>query len=68
MEQEIAEAKHRLFQEESKQVTRLKYIMIVIMILAAIAVSTVVYFVTKNSEEEEFEAMYEGAAEKLLSK
>jgi hypothetical protein len=37
-----------------------------IMILAAIAVSTVVYFITANAEENQFQVMYEGASEKLL--
>ena len=40
--------------------------MIAIMLLAAIAVCTIVYIETVNAEEEEFQAMYEGAAEKLL--
>jgi hypothetical protein len=36
------------------------------MILAGIAVSTTVYFITKSAEIDNFEAMYEGASEKLL--
>ena len=66
--QELLEEKERMFHDESKQVTRLKRIVLLIMILAAIAVSTVVYFITKNAEEEQMSAMFEGAAEKLLGK
>jgi hypothetical protein len=60
------EEKERLYQNESKQVKRLKNIVLLIMVVAAIAVSTIVYFITKNSEINQFHAMYEGAAEKLL--
>ena len=66
--QELLEEKERMFHDESKQVSRLKRIVLLIMILAAIAVSTVVYLITKNSESEQMSAMYEGAAEKLLGK
>jgi hypothetical protein len=66
--QEMLEDKERMFQNESKQVRRLKGIVLLIMILAGIAVSAVVYVITKNSEISQFEAMYEGAAEKLLGK
>ena len=66
--QELLEEKERMFQNESKQVTRLKRIVLLIMILAAIAVSTVVYFITANSQQTTFAAQYEGASEKLLGK
>jgi hypothetical protein len=55
-----------MFQNESKHVRRLKGIVLLVMILAAIAVSTVVYEITKNSEVKQFQAMYEGASAKLL--
>lgn len=64
--EELMEEKERMFQQESRQVARLKRIVLLIMLLAAIAVSTVVYFISKNSEIRQFESMYEGAAEKLL--
>lgn len=57
-----------MFQTESQQVTRLKRVVLLIMLLAAVAVSTVVYFITKNAETTRFEAMYEGSADKLLGR
>lgn len=65
--QELLEEKERMFQNESKQVAKLKRLVLLIMIVTAIAVSTVVYFITRNAEIHQFEAMYEGAAEKVLS-
>jgi hypothetical protein len=50
------------------KVLRLKRMVLLIMVLAGIAVSTTVYFITKNAEVDNFEAMYEGASEKLLGK
>lgn len=64
--QELLEERERMFHNESKQVNRLKRVVLLIMVLAAVAVSIVVYFITKNAEEGQFEAMYEGSAEKLL--
>jgi len=36
------------------------------MLVAAIAVSVVVYFITHGAQEDEFETMYAGAAEKIM--
>ena len=66
--QEMLEQKERMFQAESEQVKRLKYLVLLIMVLVAIAVSTTVYFITSKAETAQFEALYEGAAEKLLGK
>jgi hypothetical protein len=67
-EQEEYEAKERMFQSESKQVFRLKILVMLILLLAAIAVSLTVYFLTSDSENEKFEASYEGAAELVVGK
>ena len=66
--QEMLEQKERMFQTESQQVKRLKYLVLLIMVLVAIAVSTTVFFVSSKAETAQFEALYEGAAEKLLGK
>ena len=66
--EDLLEEKERMFQKESIQVTRLKRLVLLIMLLAGIAVCTVVYFITKNAEISQFESIYEGASEKLLGK
>ena len=66
--EDLLEEKERMFQKESIQVTRLKRLVLLIMLLAGIAVCTVVYFITKNAEVSQFESIYEGASEKLLGK
>lgn len=66
--EELLEEKERMFQKESIQVTRLKRLVLLIMILAGVAVSTTVYFITRNAEISQFESIYEGASEKLLGK
>ncbi|GKY96214.1 hypothetical protein MPSEU_000581300 [Mayamaea pseudoterrestris] len=65
--QELLEEKEAMFKNESAQVTRLKRFVLLIMVLAGIAISTVVYFITLRSEEQSFTAMYFGASEKLLA-
>ena len=59
--------KNTLAKEETKQVFRLRVAVVVILIAAATAVSLAVYFITKNSEKEEFEIQYSGVANKILN-
>ena len=50
----------------STKVVRLRVIVITALLVAAAAVSSVVYLITRNSEMEEFEIQYEGNAEKVM--
>lgn len=58
--------KNSLAKEETKQVFRLRVAVVLILIAAATSVSLAVYFITKNSEKEEFEIQYTGVAKKIL--
>ena len=53
-------------QNETKHVFRLRVLVIAVIILAAVAVSLVVFFLSKNGEEEEYEMQFEGTAEKVM--
>lgn len=53
--------------EESIQVLRLRLLVLLAIFLAAVAVSISVYFLTANSEKDEFEQQFEGASSKILS-
>ncbi|CAB9511628.1 Receptor-type guanylate cyclase gcy [Seminavis robusta] len=53
--------------EESAQVFRLRLLVLLAILLAAVAVSLVVFFLTTNSEVDEFETQFEGASTKILT-
>ena len=50
----------------SATVFRLRVLVIIALLLAATAVSIVIYVVTRNAEMDEFEIQYEGNAEKVI--
>jgi hypothetical protein len=50
----------------STKVFRLRALVIIALLLAATAVSIVIYLVTRNAEMDEFEIQYEGNAEKVI--
>jgi hypothetical protein len=50
----------------SSKVVRLRVLVLIALLLAAAAVSTVIYVITRNSEMEEFELQFEGNAEKVI--
>ena len=54
-------------QEESAQVFKLRLLVLLVIFLAAIAVSLAVYFLTANSQTDEFENQFEGASSKVLT-
>lgn len=56
-----------LAEKETKSVFRLRVAVIFALFVAASVVSAVVYVITTRAEESEFEAQFEGAADKLLS-
>lgn len=53
--------------KESDQVFRLRLLVLLAILLAAVAVSLAVYFLTANSEKHEFEQQFEGASRKILT-
>jgi hypothetical protein len=50
----------------STKVFRLRVLVIIALLLAATAVSIVIYVITRNAEMDEFEIQYEGNAEKVI--
>jgi class 3 adenylate cyclase len=58
--------KDQLAENETRAVFKLRVLVLLALLLAAIAVSLVVYFITSNSEEDEFQGQYEGHATKVL--
>lgn len=47
-------------------VFRLRVLVILVLLMAATAVSVVVYLITRNAQKDEFEIQYEGVAEKVV--
>ena len=60
------EVESLLAKKETRYVLRLRILVFLALLLAALAVSLTVYFITKNAEGEQFNAAYEGSSEKLL--
>jgi len=56
-----------LSNEETKKILRLRAMVIVVLILTAVAVSSVVFAVTTNGETVQFETTWEGAADKVIA-
>jgi hypothetical protein len=50
----------------SRKVVRLRVLVLIALLLAAAAVSTVIYVITRNAEMDEFEVQFEGNAEKVI--
>jgi hypothetical protein len=60
------EEKIRFTPSMTRNVFRLRLLVFLVLLMAAIAVSFVVYYVTKGGETEEFEASYQGTASKVI--
>jgi hypothetical protein len=58
--------KERLGQAETNAVFRLRLLVFLVMLLAAIAVSFTIYIITSKAEQDEFESQFDGAASKVL--
>jgi hypothetical protein len=58
---------NRISKHETNAVRKQKYIVLAVMIVAAIAVCIVVHTMTKKSENENFDSNFVGAAEKLIA-
>jgi hypothetical protein len=63
---EQKEEKIELANRESTIVFRLRLLVFLVLLIAAVAVSLIVYYITYGAEEEESKTQYESAAEKVL--
>jgi hypothetical protein len=55
-----------LARKETESVNRLRYIVLVILILVSIGVSLLVYYITKQTDEEEMTSQFETASARLV--
>jgi hypothetical protein len=58
--------REQLAQKETRIVFGLRLLVILVLLLAAIAVSVVVYYITRNAEVDEFETQYKALADTVL--
>jgi hypothetical protein len=58
--------KERLGQAETNAVFRLRLLVFLVMLLAAVAVSLTIYIITSEAEQDEFESQFDGVASKVL--
>jgi hypothetical protein len=58
--------KEQLAAKESKTVFLLRVVVIIVLLLAAVAVSVVVYLITRNAEIDEYETQYKALADTVL--
>jgi len=65
-EQTDEEQKLQLSKKETEVVFRLRLIVFLILFLASIAVSLIVYFITAGATDDEYESDYAAAAEKVI--
>jgi hypothetical protein len=56
-----------IVKSESTAVFRLRFLVFMAMLFAAVGVSLAVYFVTANNENEEYHAQYDGSASKIIT-
>ena len=64
---EESSSRYAIAEKETKQVFMQKLLVLAVLLVAATAICLTVYFITTNAEEEEFEAHFEGGAEKIVS-
>jgi hypothetical protein len=67
MDEDAHGIKDQLSRKETAAVFRLRVVIITALLLAATAVSFIVYIITRSAEVDEFEIQYEGAAEKVVA-
>ena len=58
--------KQALARQETKQVFRLRILVVLVLIAAATAISVTIYFIIRNADIDEFQLEYEGSANKLV--
>jgi hypothetical protein len=56
-----------IVKRESTAVFRLRFLVFMAMLFAAVGVSLSVYFLTSNNEDEEYHAQYDGSASKIIT-
>jgi hypothetical protein len=62
----VPNRKERLGQAETNAVFRLRLVVLLVLLLAATAVSVTIYIITSGAEQKEFESQFDGAASKVL--
>jgi len=63
---EVKQNDEELGRRETTNVLRLRLLVFLVLLMAAVAVSVIVYFITTGAEREEAESQFAGAAEKVL--
>jgi hypothetical protein len=58
--------KKQLVKKETDDIFRLRVIVVLILILAATGVSVLVFLISKKSDDEEFDAQFQGASQQLI--
>jgi hypothetical protein len=58
---------NKIAKRESTAVFRLRFLVFLAMLFAAVGVSLAVYFLTHNNEEEVYHAQYDGSASKIIT-
>ena len=65
-DEDLQSIKNALTQKESKQVFRLRVLVILILLAAAASISYTVYYLERTTQVDQFEAAYFGTAEKII--
>lgn len=55
-----------LTKQETKNVDRLRISVLIAIVLSGIGITLAIYFISKQSEQDSFDAQYDGAATKIL--
>ena len=63
---EAQDIKDSLASIETRQVFRLRFVVLLILVAAATSISVTVFFITRNAEKEEFQIQYYGIADKII--
>ncbi|CAB9515699.1 Receptor-type guanylate cyclase gcy [Seminavis robusta] len=65
--QQEASSSYEIAKQESRRVFKQKVLVLLVLFLAAVAVSLTVFFITRNAETDEFEQHFHGGAHKLVA-
>ena len=65
-EEDAQHIKNALARQETKQVFRLRVLVILVLFAAAASISVTIYYIIQNANMEEYQLQYEGTANKLV--
>ena len=63
---EFTNIKNGLARKETKQVLRLRVLVVLILVAAAASISAAIFYIVRSSEIDEFETIYYGSADKIV--